>query len=117
MSSWIPIGPAPIIEGQAEGIKSADGDNPVSGSIADIAPLVGNPDVIYVAAASGGVWKTKNATAPKPHWVPFYTYDLFTAGTLGRGVWALKNLIRPGVERNFNLFCTRNRLRTCRGCQ
>jgi len=76
MSSWVPIGPGPIINGQAEGIKNVDGDNPVSGSIADIAPLVGNPDVIYVAATNGGVWRTTNATAPKPHWVPLTDFAL-----------------------------------------
>ena len=76
MSSWVPIGPAPIINGQAEGIESADGDNPVSGSIADIAPSVSNPDVIYVAATNGGVWKTEDATAATPHWVPLTDFAL-----------------------------------------
>ena len=74
--SWTQAGPGPIIDGQAEGIVTAQGNNPVSGSIADVAPLVttpnysGDPNVIYVAATNGGVWKTTNALAEVPFWVP-----------------------------------------------
>jgi len=82
MASWIPIGPGPIINGQAEGIEAPEGKNPVSGCIVDIAPLLatryynGNANVIYAAAANGGVWKTTNAMASTPHWIPLTDFAL-----------------------------------------
>jgi photosystem II stability/assembly factor-like uncharacterized protein len=51
-SSWTPIGPAPIVNGERPG------NGPVSGRIVGIAahPTIAN--TIYVATAGGGVWKT-----------------------------------------------------------
>jgi hypothetical protein len=48
---------------------------------------------------SGAVWEQLASGLPRAlvydvHYD--YTYDLITAATLGRGVWALKNFIRPG---------------------
>src|SRR5581483_10772239 len=66
---WVPMGPSPILQGGAAGALNTSGR--VSGIAAD--PL--NPGRIFVAAASGGVWRTLNATAPSlanpnPTWVP-----------------------------------------------
>jgi hypothetical protein len=52
---WTNIGPAPVINGQVPG------RGPVSGRIAALAADPSNPDIIYIAAAGGGVWKTTDA--------------------------------------------------------
>jgi hypothetical protein len=51
---WTNIGPAPIVNGQVPG------RGPVSGRIAALAADPSDPNVIYIAAAGGGVWKTTN---------------------------------------------------------
>src|SRR5215831_3047957 len=63
--SWISQGPGPSLNGQTEGI----GDNPVAGAIDAIA-LGANPSILYVGTVNGGVWKTTNATFPRPSWIP-----------------------------------------------
>jgi hypothetical protein len=52
VSSWTPIGPAPLAAGGSNGN--------VSGRITGIAAHPTDPNTIYVAAAGGGVWKTIN---------------------------------------------------------
>jgi hypothetical protein len=59
--SWTALGPAPIFVGQTPG------NQPVSGRIAAIAADPHNANVVYLAAAGGGVWKTTDAGA---HWTP-----------------------------------------------
>ena len=53
-SHWTPLGPAPILGTDRLA-------NPATGRISAIAADPTNPNVIYVGAASGGVWKTTNA--------------------------------------------------------
>ena len=65
---WIQQGPGPIIGGQDEGITSPLGNNPVAGSCTSLAASLTNPDILYVGAANGGVWKTTTATAASPTW-------------------------------------------------
>jgi photosystem II stability/assembly factor-like uncharacterized protein len=50
--SWTPIGPAPILNGQTPGNMA------VTGRLTGIATDPNDADIIYVAAASGGIWKT-----------------------------------------------------------
>ena len=64
--TWQPIGPGPLHGGQNEGMTNS----PVIGAIHGIAPHPTNPDIIYIAAVNGGVWKTSNATAASPTWTP-----------------------------------------------
>src|SRR5437016_5714811 len=52
LSTWVPKGPAPIVNGQTPG------NDPVSGRIAALAADLNDPNLIYLAAAGGGVWKT-----------------------------------------------------------
>jgi hypothetical protein len=91
-SAWVAQGPGPILNGQSEGITSAQGNNPVSGAIEWVAPLVttpnytGNADVIYVATVNGGVWKTTNATAATPTWTPLTDSGQFNNGGLPAGM-------------------------------
>ena len=58
---WTPLGPAPIVNGQTSG------GGPVSGRIAGLAGDPTNPNIDYIAAAGGGVWKTTDAGAS---WTP-----------------------------------------------
>ncbi len=62
--SWTEIGPAPTVNGTTTYIE------PSSGRITGIAADPNDPNVIYVAAAGGGVWKTLNAGDPQPAWMP-----------------------------------------------
>ncbi|HVX56275.1 MAG TPA: hypothetical protein VHA37_00965, partial [Candidatus Saccharimonadales bacterium] len=64
LTAWTPIGPAPILNGQIAG------SGPVSGRVTGIAADPNNADIVYVATAGGGVWKTTNATAATPNWTP-----------------------------------------------
>src|SRR5262245_32554898 len=62
---WVPIGPAPELQGFTPGRLN------VSGRISGIAADPTNPDRVFIAAASGGIWRTLNATDPNgPTWVP-----------------------------------------------
>src|SRR5579884_819309 len=66
-TSWTPIGPAAINNGQTPG------NMPVSGRITGIAADPNDVHTVYIAAAGGGVWKTTNADDPSgaaPAWTP-----------------------------------------------
>ena len=55
-AAWTPIGPAPIPNGQVgSGAQSA-----VSGRVSAIAVDPTNPDIVYVGAAQGGVYRSIN---------------------------------------------------------
>jgi hypothetical protein len=64
---WTFQGPGPILEGQPEGMDPQG--NPDVGAVNALAPGP-NVNVLYAATTSGGVWKTTNATATVPTWVP-----------------------------------------------
>ncbi len=61
---WTPVGPAPVANpGPGQGGNAGR----VNAAVAD--PT--NPDVIYLAAAGGGIWKTVTATSGNaPTWQP-----------------------------------------------
>ena len=52
--------------GQVENIA----DQPVSGAIRMAAPHPSDPNIVYVGAVNGGVWKTMDAMSPNPSWEP-----------------------------------------------
>ncbi len=61
--SWTEQGPSQIKSSEKkEGI--------ISGAISAIAVHPFKPDIIFVGAASGGVWRTENGTSPNPTWTP-----------------------------------------------
>src|SRR6185437_10038117 len=66
LTAWTPIGPAPITNGQT---PNPHGE-PVSGRITGIAVDPTNDNIVFVAAAGGGIWKTTNATSAAPSWTP-----------------------------------------------
>src|SRR6516225_5750603 len=59
--NWTALGPAPIANGQTPGRE------PVSGRISAVAADPNDANVLYLAAAGGGVWKTTDAGAD---WTP-----------------------------------------------
>lgn len=59
--AWQPIGPRPIENEYWSGTDDA------SGRVVSIAPHPSNGNVVYIASASGGVWKTTNGGAS---WAP-----------------------------------------------
>jgi hypothetical protein len=64
--SWIELGPAPTEAAQV-GVPP---DNEVSGAVQALAPHPTNADILYAATVNGGIWRTNNATAARPSWVP-----------------------------------------------
>ena len=64
---WVAQGPGPSDNGQVENIVPND---EVVGAIHTVVAHPTNPDILYIGATNGGVWKTTNATAGTPHWEP-----------------------------------------------
>lgn len=62
--TWVPQGPRPTTQGQVEGIT----DKEVVGAVQAIALHPTDPDVLYVGAVNGGVWKTQDARQARPTW-------------------------------------------------
>ncbi|MCA9151221.1 MAG: hypothetical protein KDA92_18045, partial [Planctomycetales bacterium] len=67
MTTFQPMGPAPIIHGQIEKVTP---DNEVSGALHTVVAHPTNANILYAGSVNGGVWKTTNAQATSPHWVP-----------------------------------------------
>lgn len=65
--SWFPEGPGPIILGPTQNVTP---DSEVIGAINGIAAHPTNPNILYIGAVNGGIWKTTNATTTRPNWVP-----------------------------------------------
>jgi hypothetical protein len=61
---WTPQGPRPNTRGQLEGL----GDGEVVGAIKAVAAHPTNPDIVYVGAVNGGVWRSGNARNTRPTW-------------------------------------------------
>lgn len=61
---WTPLGPRPTTGGQVEGI--AEGE--VVGAVKAVATHPTDPDIVYVGAVNGGVWRTRNARSARPTW-------------------------------------------------
>jgi hypothetical protein len=64
--TWLSRGPSPTQSAQV----SVPPNNEVSGAIQSIAAHPSNADILYIGAVNGGVWKTLNATAAQPAWMP-----------------------------------------------
>src|SRR5262249_29660889 len=65
-SGWLSEGTAPGIHGG----ETVSPNNQVNGAIQAIAVDPTNANIMYVGSVNGGIWKTTNATAESPHWVP-----------------------------------------------
>ncbi len=75
--SWANEGPAPLNNGDVPNPTI----NPVSGRVTGVASDPNDPNVIYVAAAGGGVWKTENGLSANPTWTPLFDNVLNPDGT------------------------------------
>src|SRR4029077_16348063 len=62
---WEALGPAPV-----EGGQSITQGNQVEGAVHCVAPHPTNPDILYVGATNGGIWRADDATAARPTWRP-----------------------------------------------
>ena len=72
-NTWVPVGPAPILNGQTPGNEA------VSGRITGIATDPNNANVIYIASAGGGVWKSIDAGV---NWIPLTDHLSFPNNSL-----------------------------------
>lgn len=61
---WVQLGPAPIPNGQTEGVMV-----PVTGRISAIAVHPTNENIVYIGAASGGVYRSMDGGA---NWTPIF---------------------------------------------
>ncbi|MEO8791915.1 MAG: choice-of-anchor tandem repeat GloVer-containing protein, partial [Chthoniobacteraceae bacterium] len=64
--AWVPLGPASTVSGQV----TVPPNNEISGAINALAIHPTNPDITYIGAVNGGIWRTANATATSPTWTP-----------------------------------------------
>ena len=64
---WAAMGPAPVTNAQVTNIVPND---EISGAVQGLATHPTIPDIAYVGTVQGGIWKTLNATAQSPTWVP-----------------------------------------------
>ncbi|MEZ6123004.1 MAG: Calx-beta domain-containing protein [Planctomycetaceae bacterium] len=67
LGSWIPQGPFSATGGQSE---NAAPNNQIVGAIHAVLAHPTNPDILYIGAINGGIWRTTNATAVQPDWTP-----------------------------------------------
>jgi hypothetical protein len=72
LTTWIPSGPSPIINGGTENVNP---NNEVSGAVHSVVTHPTDADTIYIGTTNGGIWKTTNATSVSPNWTPL-TDDL-----------------------------------------
>ncbi len=62
---WVPIGASPNTGGQTENVKP---DNEVVGAVNAIAVHPIDPEILYVGAVNGGIWRTADAMKAAPSW-------------------------------------------------
>lgn len=63
---WIPEGAAPNTQGQVENIVP---DDEVVGAVHCIVTHPTDPDIMWVGAVNGGLWRTNNGSAGSPTWI------------------------------------------------
>lgn len=70
--TWVAQGPASNRFAQVQNLNP---NNEVSGAIHAVLPHPADPNVMYVGAVNGGVWRTTNATAASPTWTPLTDFE------------------------------------------
>ncbi len=99
---WFQVGPAPINSGQVDTTPTPIED--VTGRVTSVVPDENDPNIIYVATADGGVWKTVNADTPTATASPNSTNTTWTP--LFDGVSAVQTFQVIGKSGTFNLSFT-----------
>lgn len=69
---WTAQGPTRTTNAQVQNLSP---NNSVDGAIHAVVPHPSDPDILYVGATNGGVWRTGNATAPSPNWTPLTDFE------------------------------------------
>lgn len=64
---WVEQGPGPTTGGQVENINP---NGEVVGAVHCVSAHPTDANIIYIGAVNGGIWRTGNATAASPNWVP-----------------------------------------------
>ncbi len=65
--TYVAQGPRPINGGQTENQAP---NNEVAGAVHTVVAHPTDPDILWIGTVNGGVWRTYNATALSPTWVP-----------------------------------------------
>jgi len=106
-AGWQPLGPFSATRGQTENVAP---NNNVSGAMHTVIAHPTDPDILYAGGTNGGVWKTTNATAGLPNWVPLtdsmpsqsigaLTFDRSDPETIYAGVGLYSSFGRIGNNR------------------
>jgi Ca2+-binding RTX toxin-like protein len=78
---WTFEGPMVVQNGQSAFTGVGSDVNPVAGAVNAIAIDPINPNIAYIGATNGGVWKTTNFLHPTPTWTT--TFDLLGSPSIG----------------------------------
>ena len=70
--TWTAQGPAPTRNAQVQNLSP---NNEVSGAVHAVVAHPTNPNILYIGAVNGGVWRTTNATAASPAWTPLTDFE------------------------------------------
>ncbi len=70
--TWTAQGPGPTINAQVQNLSP---NNEVAGAIHAVVAHPTDPDVLYVGAVNGGVWRTMDATMASPTWTPLTDFE------------------------------------------
>ncbi|MAE66420.1 MAG: hypothetical protein CMJ18_19295, partial [Phycisphaeraceae bacterium] len=121
---WTAQGPGPTLNGQVRNLdlpgdhplnpgNPAAPENPVVGAIHTVVAHPSNPDILYIGATNGGVWRTDNATNADPSWRPLIDFEsslsigaleldptIAGAQTLVAGIGRYSSLGQTGGERS-----------------
>ena len=66
--AWLDQGAAPVQNGQLE--TGTEPNRQVNGAVHTVLAHPSDAGTLYIGAVNGGIWKTTNATASDPTWVP-----------------------------------------------
>jgi len=72
---WIPRGPSPAAGDYTSTGVLIPPDYATAGNIRTVAAHPSDPNIIYLGAVNGGVWKTVTATSTNPTWIPLTDYE------------------------------------------
>ena len=70
--TWLAQGPGPNRLAQVQNLNP---NNEVSGAVHAVVAHPTDPNVMYVGAVNGGIWRTTNATAASPTWTPLSDFE------------------------------------------
>lgn len=79
LGKWVPQGPAPTQNAQLE--INTQPNRQVTGAIHTVLAHPTDPDILYIGAVNGGIWKTTDASSVNPTWIPLT--DHLSAQSMG----------------------------------